>query len=197
MAVLLRLAVLPSITLLLILQDSLGQDSTRPPIIYCHLNRSVTVDISFNSSVWKYVAVDTDPDNPICKSKSPKAGLIFDIDRECKLTKSVNSTHKIITFNITALKTFPTSIQVETPSVFTTECTTPHDPGRTAPLFNEGKYKIEPNSEVALSTTATRTLIIIVGCALLILFALIFGIACVTCDCFGKRRRRGTRSRKY
>ena len=59
-----------------------------PPILTCHINRTVTVDISSNNSVWEYVHVVSDHLNPICRSDAYKEQLTFDIDKECKIEVS-------------------------------------------------------------------------------------------------------------
>ena len=56
-----------------------------PPILNCHMNRTVTVDISSADSAWNYVHVETDKGKPICRSDFNKEGLSFDIDKECQI----------------------------------------------------------------------------------------------------------------
>ena len=46
------------------------------------------MDISSPDSAWQYVHVVSEPGIPLCRSDSDKEGLIFDIDKECKIEVS-------------------------------------------------------------------------------------------------------------
>jgi hypothetical protein len=166
--------------------------NNEPPILNCHINRTVTVDISSADSAWNYVHVETDKGKPICRSDFNKEGLSFDIDKECQIEAEENTTHRIFRIEIRAREQL--LFETADDKTFVYNCTDPlfySGPDRgSAPIFGDGRYIIEPGSSAALSSQSTTILIIVVAVALFILVALIVAIVCVTCDCFGKRRYR-------
>lgn len=171
-----------------------------PPIFICHMNRTVTVDISSPELKWQYAEVtNKNPAKPLegtaatCRSgEEAKSGFSFNIDAECNALITENSTHRKYSF--TVLAKFRRLVEDVQDTPFPYECVDPlkySGPDRLfKPIFTDGRYVIDEDKRLSLSSRATTTLIIVVAVALFLLVSLIAGIVCVTCDCFGKGRFR-------